>query len=419
MKKMFRNILFSAVVAGALVVSAGAAHFDAAAQSLKDVGLFAGTNQGFELDRAPDRAEAATMLVRLLGKADEAAEAWTEKEAEFPFTDMENYNWAKPYVSWLYENKLTAGSSATAFDPDDKCSAQMYATFLLRALGYSDAAGGDFTYADALAFAQEKGVVDMMNCDAKNFLRDHVAAMSYTALAVQPKDYDIDLLTKLMDEGAVEKTDAAQALEAKFDAWRTYNAANAKSQDMTALEAKMLMAVEASLLGESMQVQMDGTVAAKVDPANLADMEMKMDMLMASFMSDEVFEVPVSYYFADGVYYMDIEGEKVKMDLNLDELLAQMQDMMPALEMQKSHEPLVSFDAIEKTVKGSKTVFDISYDTELMQAMVDKVMDSMMDMSGLMGVDPKEMAEMQAMLEEMLAQLDIRFEDMNAVVEAQ
>ena len=41
--------------------------FKTEAEALKSLGLFSGTNNGFELDRAPSRVEAAAMLVKLLG----------------------------------------------------------------------------------------------------------------------------------------------------------------------------------------------------------------------------------------------------------------------------------------------------------------------------------------------------------------
>ena len=138
MKSKFRIALVAAVAAAGLMATAGAANFDHCADQLKDLGLFQGTEQGYELDRAPTRAEAATMLVRLLGKEDEA------KALDYaaPFTDLAG--WEKPYVQYLYENGLTTGVTETTFKPDQGCSAQMYTTFLLRALGYSDAANGDF-----------------------------------------------------------------------------------------------------------------------------------------------------------------------------------------------------------------------------------------------------------------------------------
>ena len=107
------------------------------------------------------------MLVRLLG-AEEEAQAL---EYTAPYTDLEG--WEAPYVQYLYDNGLTNGTSATTFEPEGQCSAQMYTTVLLRALGYSDAADGDFTYADAVDFGTSIGLVDIANCDASNFLRDH------------------------------------------------------------------------------------------------------------------------------------------------------------------------------------------------------------------------------------------------------
>ena len=86
-----------------------------AAQTLYELGLFQGTGTdaagkpAFDLERAPSRAEAVTMLVRLLGKEREAlAGDWNT-----PFTDVAD--WAKPYVGYAYANGLTAGVSQTRF----------------------------------------------------------------------------------------------------------------------------------------------------------------------------------------------------------------------------------------------------------------------------------------------------------------
>ena len=96
-----------------LPVFAAKSEAQEAAQTLHDLGLFKGTgtdvsgNPIFDLNRAPTRAEAVTMLVRLLGKEDEAlAGDWNT-----PFTDVAD--WAKPYVGYAYANGLTAGVSQT------------------------------------------------------------------------------------------------------------------------------------------------------------------------------------------------------------------------------------------------------------------------------------------------------------------
>lgn len=119
MKKM-RIALASMLVAAGITATAGAANFTNCADRLKDVGLFQGTNQGYQLDKAPTRAEASAMLVRLLGKEAEAEKLTYTA----PFTDLKG--WEKPYVQYLYDNGLANGMSETAYNPTGKCSAQMY-----------------------------------------------------------------------------------------------------------------------------------------------------------------------------------------------------------------------------------------------------------------------------------------------------
>ena len=159
MKRKLRMVLASVLAVASVAMTAGAASYDNCADRLSDLGLFQGTGEGYELDRAPTRAEAATMLVRLLG-AEEEAQAL---EYTAPFTDLDG--WQEPYVQYLYDNGLTTGATATTFEPEDTCSAQMYTTFLLRALGYSDAAGGDFAYSGAVDFGESIGLVDIANCN--------------------------------------------------------------------------------------------------------------------------------------------------------------------------------------------------------------------------------------------------------------
>jgi hypothetical protein len=117
------------------------------------------------------------MLVRLLGQEQNAA---AQLNAH-PFDDVPE--WASAAVGYLYANKLTNGTSATTFESDAVCTAQMYATFALRALGYSDA-DGDFAYADALKFGAEKLLVNDTLATGE-FTRDKMVAVSYTQNSLQ------------------------------------------------------------------------------------------------------------------------------------------------------------------------------------------------------------------------------------------
>ncbi|OUP57267.1 S-layer homology domain-containing protein [Butyricicoccus pullicaecorum] len=88
---------------------------------LDELGLFQGTEYGYELDRTMTRAEGAVMLVRLLGGEAEAKVSTYQT----PFTDVPD--WAQPYVGWLYENKLTNGTSKTTYSPNESMRFEQYA----------------------------------------------------------------------------------------------------------------------------------------------------------------------------------------------------------------------------------------------------------------------------------------------------
>ena len=238
MKKWLRLACTGAVLAGVLTASAFAADETSCAERLHDLGLFRGTAQGYELDRAPTRAEAATMLVRLLG-AEEQAQALVYTA---PYTDLAG--WEQPYVQYLYENRLTNGTSDSTFGPDEQCSAQMYAAFLLRALGYTEAAG-DFTYADAVAAAQACGAYDPAVIDTADFLRGDVAEASYTALSVTPKGGEGTLLDQLVQEGAVD-AQAAAPYQQLFDQYADYRADAAGMADLDAFTVHGGMTAEVS-----------------------------------------------------------------------------------------------------------------------------------------------------------------------------
>lgn len=183
--------VFSLVLALALVISLAPCVFAASdeayqsAYTLYQNGLFKGTGTyadgtpDFDLDRTPTRHEAVTMLVRLLGKEDEAlANTWTT-----PFTDVAD--WAAPYVGYAYANGLTNGTSATTFGGSASIDANQYLTFVLRALGY--VSGVDFQWEAATQYAIGWLGLSQDLVDAP-FTRGDVAVISCWALDSFPKD---------------------------------------------------------------------------------------------------------------------------------------------------------------------------------------------------------------------------------------
>ena len=92
------------------------------AVDLKILGLFANSPENFELDRAPTRVEGAVMLVRLLGKENQALQkAWSH-----PFTDVPK--WADRHIGYLYQHNLTKGVGGGKFAPADLMTAKQYVT---------------------------------------------------------------------------------------------------------------------------------------------------------------------------------------------------------------------------------------------------------------------------------------------------
>lgn len=362
MKKVMKSMVIGSLAAAMLASGASAADFTSSADVLKDLGLFQGSEAGYDLDRAPDRAEAATMMVRLLGKEAEAKTYYEANADKFPFTDLDNgYDWAKPYVAWLYNEGLTSGATATTFEPGNKCTAQQYTTFLMRALGYSDAEGGDFTYDKAIDFATEKGVVDMFNMDADNFMRDDVVAMSYTALSVAPKSGETDLLTKLVGDKAVDAEKAAP-VQKTFETLRNFNEAYKAVAATTSADATADFTMNMKVEDLSVDASGKFNVQVKADPAKLEEMQMAMTgSLTVNVPTEdgktEKMDVPMEMYVKDGVAYTNMMGSKMKQDLDLETVFKgfDMQQLTGMTTM-----PLCMVDSISQ----DGNTYKMSYNTE-------------------------------------------------------
>ncbi len=177
-------------------------HYEYAVK-LNTLGLFKGTDIGFELEREPTRLEGAVMFVRLLGAEEEAL----EQNYAHPFIDVPQ--WGSPYVGYLYRNKLTKGISDSEFGSYMPLKAISYITFALRALGYSDSVpANDFTWGNSLEFLYENGIINHNTYQEllKNvFLRGHVVFLSLEFLKEGMKLSDISLAEKLVSDGIVDR----------------------------------------------------------------------------------------------------------------------------------------------------------------------------------------------------------------------
>ena len=206
------SLLQAAALACCLCTGAFAASEEAmyAAGVLNDLGLFGGVganadgSPNYDLDRPMTRAEAVTMLVRLLGK-EEAAQTGTW---DLPFRDVPD--WAAPYVGYACFRGLTNGVDEGLFGSDTRVSATQYLTFLLRALGYSSDA--DFKWNEAWTLTDRLGITAGQYGSSSGFLRSDAVLVSRNALLAQVKGTERTLLSTLKLKTDERKADIAKRL---------------------------------------------------------------------------------------------------------------------------------------------------------------------------------------------------------------
>lgn len=176
------------------------------AEALNELGLFLGTDKGYELDTLLGRDDGTTLLVRMLGKEEEAQEGG---DFGMPFTDVPY--WAKGYVGYAWKHSITNGVSATQFGADQDMTDNMFLTLVLRALGYSDSGEAPlFTWRDPYSLAVEIGLLTDGEPD-KDFTRGEAIEIFWRALDVKCFGEEYTLADRLMDQGVFTAGELARA----------------------------------------------------------------------------------------------------------------------------------------------------------------------------------------------------------------
>lgn len=192
------------------------------AKALQRLNVLRGSGGDLMLDRTANRMEGAAMLVRLLG---------AEKEAltgiyNHPFTDVEA--WADPYIGYLYVNGLTNGIGNNLYGSEQPINEKAYITFLLRALGYSDRDGIDFTWDTVEQASREKGLLysNESFSETAPFKRERLAELSWRAMFLKQKTRNKLLLVFLHDQGMITDESVEALMETDnppmLDQWFSY-----------------------------------------------------------------------------------------------------------------------------------------------------------------------------------------------------
>ncbi len=172
---------------------------DTQAEALRELGIFKGNGDGFALGDRPTRIEAAVVLLRLMGKEQEAL----EENLPNPFADVPD--WADAQIGYLYQNGVVKGLSESAFgnEPVDFNQAM---TMILRLLGYDDGAG-DFLWSSAALQAKELGVFTPRSFEeiaaSETFTRQSLVSCVFSALQATLKGGGTTLMKKLLDDSVL------------------------------------------------------------------------------------------------------------------------------------------------------------------------------------------------------------------------
>ena len=92
---------------------------------------------------------------------------YKDKEQAEPFYDVSGSDWFYDSVQWAVKNDVTAGTSTTAFSPEETCTRKQAAMFLWKAAGKPEPSSAvnkftdvpaDAYYAKAVLWAAEKGI---------------------------------------------------------------------------------------------------------------------------------------------------------------------------------------------------------------------------------------------------------------------
>ena len=150
------------------------------ANALDDLGLFKGTEYGYELNRPATRLEGLVMLIRLLGEEEQALNF----SGSHNFTDIPA--WGDKYVAYAFNKGYTTGITDTIFSPNKYIRDIDYYTFILRALGYEDDV--DFTWLGSYDTAIKIGIVPANFAKKDVFYRDDVVFSSFNSLSIKIHD---------------------------------------------------------------------------------------------------------------------------------------------------------------------------------------------------------------------------------------
>lgn len=174
------------------------------ADILYDVGLFKGTDKGYELEKGLTREEGATVLVRLLGKENKInADSFVKV-----FDDVDENRWSYTSIMYCYENNITKGTSINSFSPSAQIDAPQFLALLMRLMGFKEVEPDT-----AFAKSAEYGLLSSKEAEifskSNVFTRGEMVQIIYASLKI-PMEDDTVFADYLQKTGVLTETDISK-----------------------------------------------------------------------------------------------------------------------------------------------------------------------------------------------------------------
>lgn len=163
------------------------ADYAEAVESLAEMGILRGDSYGyFNPNNTITRAEAATIICRMLGNEEDANRLKTSR-----FSDVSSSHWAVGYVAKAEELGIIGGYGNGKFGPSDAVTYEQMVKMIICAWGYEDMANRSGGYPTGyLSAAKALGmVVNPPGDTSKPAARKSIAVLIYDSLQI-PTAYE-------------------------------------------------------------------------------------------------------------------------------------------------------------------------------------------------------------------------------------
>lgn len=171
------------------------------ADDLNKLKLFNGNGVSYDLDSKLKRSEAATLIVKLMGKNSEVTGKTYSNNAT-GLKDIKTDDWFYPYVDYCSTNGIIKGFPDGTFRPNDYITEKAFTQLLLGVMGYKS--GTDFTWDNIFRVSLEVELNDDFSYafneeDNVEFYRKDAVKLLYSSLNKKMKGKTKVVVENLID----------------------------------------------------------------------------------------------------------------------------------------------------------------------------------------------------------------------------